>query len=83
MSDLNYNYRQYIMHNTLKLQKNKTKNVVKACCYCNNCADKTFNYLNYHTNNNIYTTEPSDLQQNYNSQFRASTLRAQLNTHKV
>lgn len=83
MSDLNYKYRQTIIHDAIKLQHNNIVNTVSSCCRCNGCAYKTINYLNYNTNNNIYTTEPSDLQQTYNSQFKASALKADLNTHIV
>lgn len=82
MSDLYYNYRQHLINNTLSIQKQNTKNIIESCCYCNQCNYKTIDYVNTFKDNGIYTTEPSDLQQNYNAHFKKQSLASQLNTHK-
>lgn len=87
MSNKTYNYRQYVINNALELQKQNTSKASRSCCYWDACLNNNLNYINNHTyvNNaeSIYTTEPSDLQLNYENQFKKNALQAKLNTHIV
>jgi hypothetical protein len=78
MSDIVYNYRQALIHNSLDIQKNNTHIEFNSCCLCNKC-----NKINLAKINNIYTTEPSDLQLNYNTYFKYQSQKAKLNTHLI
>jgi hypothetical protein len=79
MTDLNYNYRQYIIKNTQSLQKKNIEHAVNLCCFCDKCAYNTIHNIYPIQNNTIYMTEPSDLEQSYNYQFKQSVLRSRLN----
>lgn len=78
MSDLNYNYRQYLTHNALAIQKSNTLEQAITCCYCRECNNNTRNNISKTNVNNLYMTEPSDLQQNYAAQFKQQSQKASL-----
>lgn len=82
MTDLNYSYRQYIIHNANILQQNNTKRAAN-CCLCYKCSYDILNNVYTRYNNNIYITEPSDLQQTYNNQFNKHVLKSQFHTHYI
>jgi hypothetical protein len=79
MSELNYNYRQNIIKNAEVLQKHNTINAVKYCCLCDQCSHNKIIFMNNYYTNNTFTTEPSDLQQNYNAYFENQKQKARLN----
>jgi len=81
MSDLNYQYRQYSITNACRLQKRNTEVSIEACCPCWDCKSPITQYINTYETNSFYTTEPSDLQQNYNTYFNKQAKMATLNSN--
>lgn len=79
----NYNYRQYLIANSKLIQQQATQKAMLSCCYCNQCNAKNVQHITNYSTSGIYTTEPSDLQQNYNAYIREQARKASLNTHRI